>query len=156
MDKETLDDLLADVPASVEVRLAMELAKEDQHLLGTLVQIRKDRGLSQEQLADALGVSQATISSFERIGNDPHLSTLRRYCRALGVLVRHQVDPDPDFSCTSHSLTHMSSDAVYSTKTAAATFRRLPANVEWPAAATATNFSLKDAVATAARVKELV
>lgn len=134
---DALEDLLSEETAPLEARLALELAREDQHLLGTLVQIRKSRGISQDQIAESLGVSQATISAFERIGNDPHLSTVRRYCRALGVLVRHQIDPEPNFDCRSDSLTHLSSEAVLSTKTASAAFRRIRADIQWPEAATA-------------------
>ncbi|MFD2025055.1 helix-turn-helix domain-containing protein [Promicromonospora aerolata] len=80
--------------ASPETVLAEALAQEDQHLLHTLVMRRRALGLSQSAVAERMGVSQAAISLFERAGNDPHLSTVRRYARALGVVVRHRVDTD--------------------------------------------------------------
>lgn len=114
-----LDELLGEEYKTPEARLYLELAREDQSLLGRLVEIRKSR-MSQEDLAAALGITQATVSAFERLGNDPKLSTLRRYARAIGVMVRHQVDPDPVGCADSHYISHVSARGVLSTETAAA------------------------------------
>lgn len=45
--------------------------------------LRQGRGVSQVQLAEALGVKQPTISKMER-RDDVNLSTLRRFIRAMG------------------------------------------------------------------------
>ncbi|GAA4693941.1 Helix-turn-helix domain-containing protein [Promicromonospora umidemergens] len=90
MTPDEMDALLA----SPETALAEVLAQEDRSLLHTLVMRRRALGLSQSAVAERMGVSQAVVSLFERAGNDPHLSTVRRYARALGVLVRHRVDTD--------------------------------------------------------------
>lgn len=127
-----LDDLLGEEFDTPEARLALELAREDQHLLAELVSLRKARGLSQLQVAEALGLSQATISAFERLGNDPHLSTVRRYCRAIGVMVRHHIDEDAETCTDSHYLSHVRGAGVDSVVTAAAVARNLSA---WPKAA---------------------
>lgn len=134
---ESIESLLEELTTSPDGRLATLQADEDMHWLASLVQIRKDRNITQLEIAQKLGVSQATISAFERLGNDPHLSTVRRYCRALGVLVRHQVDPTPDLECKSDSLTHMSDASMFMAGTAAARFRTSRSNVRWPAATTA-------------------
>ncbi len=127
-----LDDLLGREFDTPEARLALELAREDQHLLAKLVAIRKARGLSQSEVAETLGLSQATISAFERLGNDPHLSTVRRYCRAIGVMVRHHVDEDAGSCMDSHYLSHVRAHGVDSAATATAIARSLSA---WPEAA---------------------
>lgn len=100
-------------------RLALNLAREDQQLVVKLIETRLRMGLSQEQVADRIGVTQATISAFERLGNDPHMSTLRRYARALGVMVRHHVDDSAD--CTgSQALWHVSNSGITTQETAEA------------------------------------
>jgi len=48
---------------------------------------RQGRGLGQAELASALGISQATISDYERGRREPPLGTLVRLSQALGVPV---------------------------------------------------------------------
>lgn len=48
-----------------------------------LIDLRKQRGMTQAQLADLLDVSQANISRIEH-QDDLYLSTLRGYVEALG------------------------------------------------------------------------
>ncbi|WP_193636282.1 helix-turn-helix domain-containing protein [Brachybacterium subflavum] len=99
--------------------LALELAREDRKMLSDLVALRKHLQVSQEALAQQIGVSQPTISEFERLGSDPKLSTIRRYARALGAMIRHQVDAG-GVAEGSEDLSHFASSGVWSTKTAAA------------------------------------
>lgn len=50
-----------------------------------LVEARQAAGLTQEQLAKRMGVSQAQVARIEKRGYDSHsLHTLRRYVSALG------------------------------------------------------------------------
>ena len=50
-----------------------------------LVEARQAAGLTQEQMAKRIGVSQAQISRIEKEGYDAYtLNTLRRYVKALG------------------------------------------------------------------------
>lgn len=50
-----------------------------------LVEARQAAGLTQQELANRLGVSQAQVARIEKRGYDAYtLNTLRRYVRALG------------------------------------------------------------------------
>lgn len=65
-----------------------------------LVDARRAAGLTQQQMAERLGVSQAQVSRIEKRGYDAYtLNTLRRYVMALGkgyaLEVRIRV-PDED------------------------------------------------------------
>ena len=52
----------------------------------TLQQLRKTRGLTQEQLESESGISQAAISSIERgLVTDPAFSTVMKLATALRV-----------------------------------------------------------------------
>jgi transcriptional regulator with XRE-family HTH domain len=75
-----------------EQKLASILVREDYDLLAELRKMREQRRLSQQDVADILGVTQETISAFERLGNDPRLSTIRRYAAAIDVVIRHEVE----------------------------------------------------------------
>lgn len=47
--------------------------------------LRKTRGLTQEQLAEKLGVQRATISNYEIGRRSPHIKELERIADILGV-----------------------------------------------------------------------
>ena len=51
--------------------------------------LRKSRGLTQDQLADRLGVRRATISNYEIGRRTPHLSDLRKLAEALGTTMEY-------------------------------------------------------------------
>jgi transcriptional regulator with XRE-family HTH domain len=59
-------------------------AGQDTEPLRTLSELRRERGLNQQALADELGVSQASVSKIEH-QDDPQISTLMRYLGAFGA-----------------------------------------------------------------------
>ena len=60
----------------------------DKEAFGTfLSQLRKERGISQEDLARRCGVSRQTINAIENNKYDPTLSLAFRLARELGVTV---------------------------------------------------------------------
>ncbi len=64
--------------------LAVEIAAE-QDLWLQLVEARLDAGLTQAELAERMGVSQAQVARIEKSGYDSYtLKTLRRHVQALG------------------------------------------------------------------------
>jgi len=68
-----------------ERRAAARESLENQIAAYRLVELRKARGLTQQQVADAMGVSQRRVSSIERGDLDrSELTTLRTYIQALG------------------------------------------------------------------------
>lgn len=52
-----------------------------------LQRIRKEKGMSQKELADALGVTQGTVSAWESGRWDPTVENLRAVTKVLGVTV---------------------------------------------------------------------
>jgi len=67
-----------------------EAAKKDLWL--QLVEARQAAGLTQEEMAERLGVSQAQVARIEKRGYDAYtLKTLRRYVAALGDQFRLEV-----------------------------------------------------------------
>ena len=78
-------------PDGVSRQLAKSLATADQELRLALIEARRAAGLTQRDVAEALGISQSAVSQFERYDNDPQLSTVRRYALAVGAAITHQV-----------------------------------------------------------------
>jgi len=58
--------------------------RENHEPLRTLSELRRESGLSQQDMAEELGVSQVSVSKIER-QDDPRVSTLVRYLDALGA-----------------------------------------------------------------------
>lgn len=77
-----LNDLLA--KQSPEVLAKIEARAEEIRREITLAKIREELSISQTELAKSLGVSQPSIAKLENVDNDPKLSTLKRYIKALG------------------------------------------------------------------------
>lgn len=90
----TLHELLGLDPTSPEVLRADLLTENDRRLLDDLVRVRKERGLSQSDVAEKLGVKQPTVADFEAYDSNPTLSRIRRYAHAVGALVSHRVELD--------------------------------------------------------------
>jgi transcriptional regulator with XRE-family HTH domain len=89
-----LDDIAREAgmePDSPEYRLRAALAESDGDMLECLVAMRKAKGLTQQVVADRMHRDKAAVSNFERLGTDPHLSTIRRYAAAIGVMIAHGV-----------------------------------------------------------------
>jgi transcriptional regulator with XRE-family HTH domain len=70
---------------TVTEKTRQRAAARARELLGELLlsEIRERAGKSQQQLADALGIKQPTLSKLEK-QSDMQISTLRRIVKALG------------------------------------------------------------------------
>ncbi|KGM26587.1 helix-turn-helix domain-containing protein [Photorhabdus akhurstii] len=78
----TLDELLEKRSPESRCRIAKKVDEMKREI--GLYQIREALDVSQTELATALGVKQPTIAKIEQPGNNPKLSTLKRYVAALG------------------------------------------------------------------------
>lgn len=61
------------------------------NLREALVERRKELGLRQSDVADAMGVGQPSISELERGYTSPKLETLQRYARAVDATIEFEV-----------------------------------------------------------------
>lgn len=78
-------------PHSREHQLGRALARADGDLMETLRLKRISKGLSVEYVAERMRCTVSEVRKMEYLGSDPHMSMVRRYANALGVLVTHQV-----------------------------------------------------------------
>ncbi|MEO7016211.1 MAG: helix-turn-helix transcriptional regulator [Leifsonia sp.] len=72
--------------------LAEDLVAEHRKLMKALVEQRKSHQLTQEQVAERMGVSQPTVAAFERYDTNPTLATIRRYALAVGAGIEHTIE----------------------------------------------------------------
>ncbi len=78
----TLQDKLARLDPARRANIEAEAARLHAEYL-TLQELRKAKAMTQVQLAQTLGVQQATVAKYER-QSDLLLSTLSRYVEAMG------------------------------------------------------------------------
>ena len=78
----TYKELLEKQSAESQLRITKKAEKLRQEI--ALSQLREELNLSQTELARTIGISQPTLAKIENPGNDPRLSTLKRYVAALG------------------------------------------------------------------------
>lgn len=70
-------------------------------LIARISELLDERGWSKYQLAKEAGLSQSTISSMMKRGNNPTVSTIERCCAAFGISVAEFFSDDlrmTDFS----------------------------------------------------------
>jgi transcriptional regulator with XRE-family HTH domain len=84
---------MTDDLAGIEAR-AEALVESDLQLLEKLIALRIKHRLSQAVVATRMGVTQPTVSSFEKYDANPRLSTIRRYALAVDGLITHEVEDD--------------------------------------------------------------
>ncbi|SDL61883.1 Helix-turn-helix [Modicisalibacter muralis] len=73
--------------------VAAAKAKADEMLLELrLKEIRRLVGMTQAQMADALGVKQPTVAGMEKGGQDLRLSSIKRYVESVGGRARLDVE----------------------------------------------------------------
>lgn len=86
----TLEQLLNKLPPERQARI--QQMADEMILDYKLQQIREELELSQQQLADAMGIKQPTLSEIENRGIDIKLSTLKRYVETMGGTLRIDVE----------------------------------------------------------------
>ena len=92
----TLEELLGIDPDSPSMRRATQLVENDRALLRRLTQLRGDQGLTQQDVADRMGVTQPTVARCEAYDSNPTLASIRRYAHAIGALITHVVETDSE------------------------------------------------------------
>lgn len=95
-DNTFLDDFLSELgldPAAPDVINSIADAEAHARIIETLVRLRRDQDLTQREVAERMETTQSRVSSFERLGGDPRLSTLFRYARAVDARLRVNAVP---------------------------------------------------------------
>lgn len=122
---------------------AKVLAGNDRAMRRELVQLRRDAGLTQQNVADLMGCTQQAVQKLERHDADPKLSTLRRYVNAVGALVSHEVRPDNGMSLWIAYGESSNRGSATTSRTIQPTVNRFaPREIQWAAESKRTDFAL--------------
>lgn len=87
---KTLQEILAERTPEQQQRI-QKIADELQ-LESQLYLLREALELSQEQLAENLGIKQPSLSAIENRGSDLKISTMKKYVEAMGGKLRIDVE----------------------------------------------------------------
>lgn len=92
MSTTTFQELHDAMMQDPQFREAYEDAETLASLRDSLVSVRKAQRISQKEVARRMGVGQSTVSEFETSANDPRISTLQRYARAVTAQLKLGLD----------------------------------------------------------------
>lgn len=91
--RETLNEQLKDPKFKSE----WEALEPDFQVIKAMIELRKIKNITQEELAEITGVSQGDISRLENGNANPSLRTLQRIASGLGMKVKIEFVPtSPD------------------------------------------------------------
>ena len=85
-----------------EFRAAYDALEDEFALAGALIKARGDADMTQEQVAKAMGTTQAVVARLESGRGMPSTRTLSRYAAATGTKLRVSFEPDKPKSPTRH------------------------------------------------------
>ena len=80
----SLDNLKKRLFKNPEVKAEYDKLGTEFALINTLITMRKEAGLTQEQVASLMGTQKSNISRLEHGETNPQLSTLQKYAKACG------------------------------------------------------------------------
>jgi DNA-binding XRE family transcriptional regulator len=90
-EREIMFEKYTELMNSPDGKLARKMAHENYNLLFGLIEHRIAAGLTQQDVANSLGISQQAVAKFESMDNDPRLSTISQYALAINALVTHKI-----------------------------------------------------------------
>ena len=90
MTRPTFSDFKAKALANSEVRSSYDELELAYELRKRLIALRKDAGITQEELAEILHTQKSNISRLENVNskNSPKISTIEEYAKAIGYKVK--------------------------------------------------------------------
>ena len=97
MSRPSFADFKKKALADPEVRKEYEQQELSYELRKKLIAMRKEAGLTQEELAEMLHTQKSNISRLENVNSktSPKLSTIEDYAKAIGYKVKISFEPRP-------------------------------------------------------------
>jgi ribosome-binding protein aMBF1 (putative translation factor) len=77
-----------------EFRTAYDALEEEFSLASALIKARADADMTQEQVAQAMGTTQAAVARLESGRGMPSTRTLERFAKATGMRLRISFEPE--------------------------------------------------------------
>ena len=91
--KNTLDEFITEQMKDPEFRAEYEALEPEFAIIQALIDARKNTGVTQKELSEKTGITQADISKLENGNANPSLRTLRRLAKGLGMRLKLEFVP---------------------------------------------------------------
>ena len=88
MKQTTFNELLKKELRNEEFKQAWDNLEPEFQLVDAILTARKERSLTQKELSELTGITQADISKIENGSANPSLATLKRLAKGLGKELR--------------------------------------------------------------------
>ena len=89
-----LQELTTELMQDAEIKKEYEALQPERDITMSLIQARKEAGLTQEELSKKTGISQADISRLENGTRNPSLALLNRIAEAVNATLRIEFVPN--------------------------------------------------------------
>ena len=89
----TLDELIEEQLQDPIFKEKYDALEPEFTVMQAMIDARKERGMTQKDLAKATGISQADISRLERGTGNPSIKTLQRVAQALQMVLKIEFVP---------------------------------------------------------------
>ncbi len=89
----TLDDFLEEQLKDPEFKTEYDSLEPEFALMQAILDARNSEGLTQAELSERTGISQADISRLEHGNGNPSLRTLKRIASALHMVLKIDLQP---------------------------------------------------------------
>ncbi len=89
----TLNDFIDEQLKDPVFKEKYEALEPEFTVMQAMIDARKERGMTQKELAEVTGISQADISRLERGTGNPSIKTLQRVAQALQMALRIEFVP---------------------------------------------------------------
>ncbi len=87
--RETLNERMKDP----EFKKEYDALTLEEEIIQTVIEARKDTGLTQKELSERTGIAQADISKLENGNGNPSLRTLQRLAEGMGMRLKLEFVP---------------------------------------------------------------
>ena len=91
--KNTLDEFITEQMKDPEFRAEYEALEPEFAIIQALIDARKNTGVTQKELSEKTGITQADISKLENGNANPSLRTLRHLAKGLGMRLKLEFVP---------------------------------------------------------------
>ena len=92
----TLNDFIEEQLQDPVFKAKYDALEPEFSVMQAMLDARKEKGMTQKELSEASGISQADISRLERGTGNPSLRTLQRVARALHMVLKIEFSPVPE------------------------------------------------------------
>jgi len=96
--RETLNEQMQ----NPEFKKEWDALEPEFQIIKAILKARKEKNITQKQLADLTGIAQADISRLENGSSNPSLQTLQRLAAGLGMMVKLEFVPLPSQSTSTN------------------------------------------------------